>query len=182
VLAAGAWCGPLLNAPGADLPLRPIPLTMSVTERAAPFVQHLIQHMSRHLSVKQLHSGNLIIGGSWPSRLTWSTQPLGAYDALTQADAIVGNFRVACGVVPDVRMLHVLRSWGGVASDTPDHLPFLGPVPGLREAYIAAGGSTFTLGPTVARLLAELLLVGRTSLDVSAYDPARVLRSGGAAA
>jgi sarcosine oxidase subunit beta len=173
VIAAGAWSGPILADLGARLPLRPIPLTMSVTERTRPAVGHLIQHMSRHLSLKQLKSGNVIIGGSWPSRLRWSGEVAGQSDNELLPESIIGNFVVARDIVPLVSSLHVLRSWSGIASDTPDHLPLLGRVPGLIDAYVAAGGSTFTLGPTVGRLLSELIVDGSPTLSIAPFDPGR---------
>jgi sarcosine oxidase subunit beta len=87
--------------------------------------------------------------------------------------SIIGNFTVARDIVPLVSSLHVLRSWSGIASDTPDHLPLLGRVPGLADAFIAAGGSTFTLGPTVGRLLSELIVDGRPALSIAPFDPGR---------
>jgi sarcosine oxidase subunit beta len=173
VVAAGAWSGPVLAGLGVPLPLRPIPLTMSVTERTRPAVGHLIQHMSRHLSLKQLKSGNVIVGGSWPSRLRWSGEVAGHSDNELLPQSIIGNFVVARDIVPLVSSLHVLRSWSGIASDTPDHLPLLGRVPGLVDAYVAAGGSTFTLGPTVGRLLSELIVDGRPALSIAPFDPGR---------
>jgi len=173
VVAAGAWSGPVLESLGAPLPLRPIPLTMSVTERTRPAIGHLIQHMSRHLSLKQLKSGNVIVGGSWPSRLRWSGEVAGQSDNELLPQSIIGNFVVARDIVPLVSSLHVLRSWSGIASDTPDHLPLLGRVPGLVDAYVAAGGSTFTLGPTVGRLLSELIVDGRPTLSIAPFDPGR---------
>jgi glycine/D-amino acid oxidase-like deaminating enzyme len=173
VVAAGAWSGPVLASLGAHLPLRPIPLTMSVTERTRPAVGHLIQHMSRHLSLKQLKSGNVIVGGSWPSRLRWSMEVGGYSENELLPQSIIGNFTVARDIVPLVSSLHVLRSWSGIASDTPDHLPLLGRVPGLADAFIAAGGSTFTLGPTVGRLLSELIVDGRPALSIAPFDPGR---------
>lgn len=173
VVATGAWSGPVLESLGAPLPLRPIPLTMSVTERTRPAIGHLIQHMSRHLSLKQLKSGNVIVGGSWPSRLRWSGEVAGQSDNELLPQSIIGNFVVARDIVPLVSSLHVLRSWSGIASDTPDHLPLLGRVPGLIDAYVAAGGSTFTLGPTVGRLLSELIVDGRPTLSIAPFDPGR---------
>lgn len=175
LIAAGAWSVPILRALGLDLPLWPIALTMSVTERTRPFVGHLIQHMGRRLSLKQAEAGNLIVGGAWPARLIWTGSTLGESRAELLADAIIGNLRVASDVVPAMADLHLIRSWSGIASDTPDHLPLLGRVPGVPEVYIAAGGSSFTLGPTLSRLVSELITMGRTDFDLRTCEPARYL-------
>jgi glycine/D-amino acid oxidase-like deaminating enzyme len=49
----------------------------------------------------------------------------------------------------------------------------LGPVSGLPGVFIAVGGSSFTLGPTYARLVSELMATGQTSMPLQLYRPDR---------
>jgi glycine/D-amino acid oxidase-like deaminating enzyme len=90
-----------------------------------------------------------------------------------QEKSIVGNTAVALKTVPQIGQLNLIRSWTGIASVPPDHLPILGPLRQLPEAFIAAGGSSFTLGPTYARLIAEVICTGSASLPVELYRPDR---------
>ena len=69
--------------------------------------------------------------------------------------------------------LAVLRVWTGVVGVTPDQVPLLGQLHGRPGLYIATGGAGFTLGPTLGRLLSELILFARPSLPLDLYDPVR---------
>ena len=173
VVACGAWSTPLLAKVGVDVPLRSIGLNMNITERVPPILTAMIQHIGRRLSIKQLQSGNVVMGGSWPARLFRSEGEDWPRSALLDQDSIIGNLQTACHVVPAVARMHLIRSWTGIASDTPDHLPLLGRVDGAPDLFMAAGGSSFTLGPTYARLLSELICTGRSALPLDIYQPNR---------
>ncbi len=172
LLAAGAWSREILQPLGVIIPLDPVALTMNVTEAVAPFMGHLIQHIARLLSVKQVAVGNVLIGGGWPAHLETRTLGPDPEPSLYET-SLFGNAAAAVHTVPSLGSLSVLRSWSGIACVAPDHLPVLGPVPSLPGVFVAAGGSSFTLGPTYARLVSELICLGRTSLPIESYRPNR---------
>jgi sarcosine oxidase, subunit beta len=176
LVAAGAWSREILAPHGVDVPLEPLALSMNVTERCKPMLQHLVQHVGRRLSVKQVEAGNVLIGGGWPAAL--SDRPtLGAEPQVRlQACSMIGNVAVAVHVVPALARLQLIRSWTGIASVSPDHLPVLGAIAALPGVFIAAGESSFTLGPTYARLVSELICLGRASLSLHLYRPDRFER------
>jgi sarcosine oxidase subunit beta len=60
---------------------------------------------------------------------------------------------------------------------TPDHEPILGFIPGVEGFVTAAGGSGhgFMLAPAVGRLIAELILDGESSLDLTPLTIQRFL-------
>lgn len=177
LVAAGAWSRELLEPLGVPVPLRPVALSMNVTERCTPLVHHLVQHVGRRLSVKQVEAGNILIGGGWSAALPGGSV-LGSNPTVDlREQSLIGNAAIAIHVVPALAGVSLLRSWTGIASVSPDHLPVLGPVDGLPGVFIAAGGSSFTLGPTYARLVSELM-DGRTpSMSVQCYRPSRFARS-----
>jgi glycine/D-amino acid oxidase-like deaminating enzyme len=174
VVAAGAWTGHVTTMADALLPIVPRALTMLATARCSPQITHLVQHAGAPLSLKQTSDGNILIGGGWPARLRHrggvvdlEERPALAYES------IVGNAAVATRVVPSLRSLPVIRIWTGVVGVTPDQVPLIGQVPGRPGLYIVTGGAGFTLGPTLGRLVSELVLSGRPSLPLGLYDPAR---------
>jgi glycine/D-amino acid oxidase-like deaminating enzyme len=67
--------------------------------------------------------------------------------------------------------LSIARSWASYIDATPDLLPVMGEVPGLRGLVVATGfsGHGFAMGPIAGRLVSELIVDGRTSLDISAF-------------
>lgn len=176
LVAAGAWSREILAPHGVDVPLQPLGLGMNVTERSAPVVHHLVQHVGRRLSVKQVEAGNVLIGGGWPAALEDGCT-LGADPHVRLLErSMIDNAAVALHVIPGLAGLQLIRSWTGIASVSPDHLPVLGPIAALPGVFVAAGESSFTLGPTYARLVSELICLGRASLPLQLYRPDRFER------
>lgn len=175
VLAAGVWTTELGAMIGADLPTIPLALTMSVTLQRAPFISHLVQHAGERLSLKQTPEGNVLIGGGWPAGL--ARDPAGRVDLSRTpdllAESVAGNARAAITAVPELAGLPVLRTWVGTTTVTPDQLPLVGPVPGAPGAFVATGGSAFTLGPSFAQVLTNLIQGRSAGTDLAPYDPQR---------
>lgn len=175
VLAAGVWTTRLGRLLGVDLPTIPVALTMTVTARSEPFLPHLIQHAGRKLSLKQTADGNVLIGGGWPARLAADQSGTPVLDARPELirRSLAANQRAAMAAVPRLAALPVLRTWAGTTTITPDQLPLVGAVPHRPGIFVATGGSAFTLGPSFAQVLSEIIRSAPPSMDLSAYDPAR---------
>ncbi len=173
LVAAGAWSPEILAPYGVRVPLLPVALSMNVTERCAPVVHHLVQHVGRRLSVKQVEAGNVLIGGGWPASLSGS-ETLGPNpEVWLREDSMIGNAAMAIHVVPVLDRLNLIRTWSGIASVSADHLPVLGAIASMPGVFIAAGESSFTLGPTYARLVSELICLGQASMPIGLYRPDR---------
>ncbi|OJY28370.1 MAG: FAD-dependent oxidoreductase [Rhodobacterales bacterium 65-51] len=175
VIAAGVWTTQLGQMMGAHLPTIPLALTMTVTMRIPKLVPHLVQHAGGKLSLKQALDGNILIGGGWPARLP--LLPDGQPDLDTRpellASSLAGNAAMAIRVLPELGKVPTLRSWVGTTTITPDQLPLVGPVPGYPGAFVATGGSAFTLGPCFAQVLADLISGRQASMDLTKFDAAR---------
>jgi glycine/D-amino acid oxidase-like deaminating enzyme len=174
VVAAGLWTGEVTAMADAVLPIVPRALTMMATARTEPAIEHLVQHAGARLSLKQTGDGNVLVGGGWPARLR---QREGVVDVeerpALRYESVTGSAAVAAKVVPALRGLPVIRVWTGLVGVTPDQVPLLGQLHGRPGLYVATGGAGFTLGPTLGRLLGELILTGRPSLPLDLYDPVR---------
>lgn len=171
ILAAGVWCNKLAAMMGSTVPVEQVALTMSVTARTAPLTPYLIQRAGARLSLKQTAEGNILIGGGWPAHL--ATHPDGSVDLRGRgqllAASLAGNAASAVGAVPGVAELPVLRTWVGTTTLAPDQLPVVGPLPGAPGAFVATGGSVFTLGPVFAQLLSELVQGRPPRIDLRPY-------------
>jgi glycine/D-amino acid oxidase-like deaminating enzyme len=79
--------------------------------------------------------------------------------------------------LPALRQLQALRIWTGFRPTTADGKPYLGPVPGRRGVWVAAGheglGVTTALGS--AQLLIDGLMEKKPAIDPRPYLPARAL-------
>eukprot|EP00746_Dinoflagellata_sp_MGD_P013552 gnl/MRDRNA2_/MRDRNA2_129321_c0_seq1.p1 gnl/MRDRNA2_/MRDRNA2_129321_c0~~gnl/MRDRNA2_/MRDRNA2_129321_c0_seq1.p1 ORF type:complete len:386 (-),score=68.33 gnl/MRDRNA2_/MRDRNA2_129321_c0_seq1:27-1184(-) len=60
----------------------------------------------------------------------------------------------------------------------PDAKPYMGHLPDTSNAYIAAGHNCWgiTWAPITGKVMAELVIDGKASIDLSAFDPARFAR------
>jgi len=74
-------------------------------------------------------------------------------------------------VLPALPALGIARSWAGYIDAAPDLVPVLGEVPQLKGFVLATGfsGHGFAMGPIAGRLVSEIVLDGKPSLDLSAF-------------
>jgi D-amino-acid dehydrogenase len=65
--------------------------------------------------------------------------------------------------------------WMGHRPATPDSLPMIGAVPGLRGAWLGFGHQHVGLtgGPRTGEILAQLISGLRPNIDLAAYAPSR---------
>jgi glycine/D-amino acid oxidase-like deaminating enzyme len=78
-------------------------------------------------------------------------------------------------VLPALPLLGIARSWAGIIDAAPDLVPVLGEVASPRGFVFATGfsGHGFAMGPIAGRLIAELIVDGKPSLDISGFRYAR---------
>jgi glycine/D-amino acid oxidase-like deaminating enzyme len=72
---------------------------------------------------------------------------------------------------PGVPGLAIERSWAGYIDVTPDAVPVLGAMASPRGLVVATGfsGHGFAMGPIAGRLVAELVVDGKPSLDLHGF-------------
>lgn len=175
VLAAGAWIENIARMIGLHIPMFPVPLTMNVTEPTVPFIDHMVQHVGKRITLKQVRDGNVLIGGGWSSKFV-KTNGMLDFDKspMINPEAIRGNCKIAQELVPNLGHLRIVRSWPGVTGITADQLPILGEFPDMKGIWIAGGGSGFTFGPLYGTILADLIMDGSTDFKIDAFLPEKL--------
>ncbi|MEM9047822.1 MAG: FAD-binding oxidoreductase [Pseudomonadota bacterium] len=168
VLAAAWGAGDLARPFGTALPTRAEPLHMNVTEAGAPEIRHLIQHAERSITLKQLATGQIVIGGGWSARDRGRDSP-----PAVKLGSFLGNVGVAGRLVPSIRGLRILRSWAGM-NTTMDGASAIGRLSGAPRIVAAIPGDAgYTLGPLVGRM-AGAIAQGRTPPeDPAPFSPDR---------
>ncbi|WP_428273873.1 NAD(P)/FAD-dependent oxidoreductase [Candidatus Palauibacter sp.] len=83
--------------------------------------------------------------------------------------------RAACRYLPGALDGSERVDWVGMRPVTPDGLPAIGRLPGLPNVYVATGHQMLgvTLAPSTGHALAQLVLDGRSEIDLTPFDPAR---------
>jgi sarcosine oxidase subunit beta len=77
--------------------------------------------------------------------------------------------------IPIVEKARIAGGWAGLRPLTPDDHAIIGWAPGVEGFFLAVGfgGHGFQHSPATGRYVAEWLLDGRPSLDLSLFDPGR---------
>lgn len=85
------------------------------------------------------------------------------------------NWAQFARLLPRLADTGLARSWAGRIDATPDLIPFVGPIQGIGGCFVAAGfnGHGFALGPVVGRELANLIVKGRSDVDLHRLRPSR---------
>ena len=158
----------LLHGPpglGMRLPIELFVPQMQATVPLPRVLDVVLLGFGRRLSMKQAASGAVLIGGGKRGWGNLATRQRGL-----AADSMRLGVVDAVEVLPVLRGAEMTRSWVGLEGLTPDEMPIIDRLDGGR-VYLAAGfcGHGFAIGPVVGRLLAEWLVDGRPSVDVSAF-------------
>jgi sarcosine oxidase subunit beta len=168
VNAAGAWGADVGRLAGIDLPIRPLRRQIFVTDpvpgldRDFPLTVEFASSLYFHRE-----SGGVLMGMADP------TDGPG-FDASVNWDFLPTLVERALYRLPILERAKVKTGWAGFYEDTPDKHPIIGGVPGLAGFLCAAGfsGHGIMHAPAAGEAIAELIVDGRTSLDVTplAYD------------
>ena len=94
-----------------------------------------------------------------------------AYDTEVNWDFVARMFEQAEFRAPALAKAGMKTAWAGLYESTPDHQAILGPIPEVEGFWCAAGysGHGFMQAPAAALLLTQLLLDGRSDIDLSYF-------------
>ena len=146
---------------------------MNITEACGERIAHLVQHAERSLTLKQIRTGQIVIGGGWPAEDRGPDRVPGVH-----ARSLLGNVGLAARLVPALRSLRLLRSWAGM-NTTVDGTSVIGRLPGAPRVTMAVPADAgFTLGPLIAKMACALVLGRPPPADPAPFSPARFGTSG----
>lgn len=163
-LAAGSWTTPLARKLQLRVAIKPIRGQIAMLRCERPLFSRVVNEGKRYL-VPRL-DGRIIVG---------STEEDAGFDASTSDDVIAGLMEFAASLVPQLSGATPELYWAGLRPASRDGLPYLGKVPGLENAYVAAGHfrSGLQLSPGTAIVINDLLAEETPSIDLSSFRPDR---------
>lgn len=165
VLAAGCWSSLLDDELAATMPVVPVRGQMALLKFDEPIFNHVIERGRTYLVPRR--DGHVLIGAT--------QEPSAGYDKSVTVDGIAGLLNFGRRLVPRLGEAELVRTWAGLRPGTPDGRPYLGAVPDMPGLLAATGHfrSGLTLAPVTGRVLADLIVRGRTALDISRCLPGR---------
>jgi 4-methylaminobutanoate oxidase (formaldehyde-forming) len=178
--AAGAWARKFGEEIGLHLPLVPVRHQYCIT---APLpgvlpTQPVVRFPDLNGYMRQ-ENGGLLLGGfeTHPLSLDLREQPPSFDIKDTPADlTVLEHFRTAFQpYVPILGEAFLVAERRGLPTMTPDGDFLLGEVPGAPGVYIASGCCVtgISAAPVLGKLLAEMIVDGRASLDIASMHVAR---------
>jgi len=173
VCVAGTHSRDIARLAGMELPIRPSRREAMITEKFdRPQVPAL---MSENVGYFQTPNGDFLPDMRPPDVETFDISGTRGFLSRTAA--------AWAKVLPPLAGVRVIRHWAGYYDMTPDAHPIVGPIPGAEGFYVAAGfsGHGFMMAPIVGKAMAEMLLDGPTSVDVTELQADRFERGGHAA-
>ncbi len=163
-LAAGSWTTALARKLRLRLAIKPIRGQIALLKCERPLFSRIVNEGKRYL-VPRL-DGRVIVG---------STEEDAGFDHSTSEDTIAGLIEFAGSLVPQLSEAPLEKSWAGLRPASRDGLPYLGQVPELENAFVAAGHfrSGLQLSPGTAVVLNDLLAGKPPTIDLSQFRPDR---------
>jgi 4-methylaminobutanoate oxidase (formaldehyde-forming) len=182
VNCAGMWARELAQASGVTVPLWPVEHFYAVTRPLAGVTPDLpvLRDLDGCVYVRE-EVGGLLFGGFEPVARPWTAEPIPADFAFSLLEADPDQFGVlmrgALERIPVLEAAEIQLLLDGPESFTPDGNFVLGEAPGPRGYFVAAGFNSggIAAGGGAGRALAEWIVSGAPTMDLTAYDPRRFL-------
>ena len=167
VLAAGLASREIAATVGIDIPMQAVSLEALVTEAEPHMFDQMLGTAEADFYGHQTKHGSFVFGGS--SGLEGFTRD----DHGLQSNYSLTASCICRGIMkyfPDLSNAKIVRTWAGWKDKCADGVPVLGKVEEVPGLIMACGfsGHGFGIAPGAASQLAELIVKGKTTVDL--YD------------
>ena len=149
VFAGGAWSGEFLSQLGIRLEIEPVKGQIVLLRTSQPTFPCVIQVGREYLVPR--NDGRILVG---------STEERTGFDKRNTAEAVGDLIRFAERLVPNLKHAEFERCWAGLRPYSATDRPYIGRLPQLHNASIAAGHYRYGLhlSPITAVLVRQILL------------------------
>ena len=164
LFTAGAATQPLLAALGVRVPVRRVPGVLAVTSPPAAPLQRVVHAPGIHLRPDA--TGGVLLGATDIDAVVTET----AVPSLALVKPLLDRGR---GVLPSLQNAELVAMRVGVRPMPADGHTVAGALPGLDNAWVIVTHSAITMGPMLARLIANELLGERPAKALAPFRPSR---------
>jgi glycine oxidase len=166
VLAAGARSGQIARKLRAPLPVEPVRGQMIALGGMRTPIQHIVWGPDGYLVPR---ANGLVFAGATVERVGFRRR--------TTKDGVRRMRAMAAALVPQLAAAKQHFEWAGLRPGTPDHLPFIGPLPSDDNVVAATGHyrNGILLGPLTGKLVAQGITSGDWSAVPPEFSPSRVM-------
>jgi len=161
---AGSWTGQLLQRLGIAAGILPIRGQMVLFHCQRPPITRIVNLGSRYIVPRD--DGYVLAG---------STEEEVGFDKRTTEEAIAELTAFAREFVPALQDAPIERTWAGLRPGSFDGLPYLGQLPGIKNAFVAAGHfrTGLYLSPATAVVMSQLIRGEEPQIDLSPFRVGR---------
>ncbi len=180
VLCCGLWTRDLAARLGVRVPLYPCEHMYAVTE-PLDFVEPtlpVLRDTDGYVYIKE-DASKLLVGSfePWGKPLPMENLPLEQQFIELQEDwdHFELPFTKAVEILPPLKEARIVKLMNGPESFTPDTRFVMGEAPGCPNCFVAAGFNSegFEVGAGAGRAIAEWIVEGEPTMDISDFDIAR---------
>ncbi len=163
-IASGAWTERLLDRLGVTTGIMPIRGQMAMFKCDERPFEHVLNEGPRYLVPRD--DGRVLVG---------STEEEAGFDKSTTEEGVGELIALARELVPALRDSPVENTWAGLRPGSFDGFPYIGAIPGLDNAFAAAGHyrSGLHMSPGTATVLCQLMLGETPEIDLSPFRVGR---------
>jgi len=160
LLAAGSWSGELARQIGLELPVEPVKGQIVLLKDEPGKVNHIIKHDDVYLVPRV--DGHILVGASMERVGFQRGTTDGVIDDLLEA---------TCRITPGLKDAKVVEQWMGFRPGSPDGMPYLGPVEGHPDLWVATGHyrNGVALAPGTADLMSRWIMGEAPAVDLSDF-------------
>jgi len=169
IVAAGCWTSQLPEvAPYA--PTRPVRGQMVALRHAGKRISRVLRSERGYIVPRDHETLQNLVAGS--------TIENAGYEKAVTSGGLEKILSAVNELAPSLAGAEIVETWSGLRPGSPDQLPILGPTD-MEGLMIATGHyrNGILLAPVTAKLIAEWITEGRTSLNCEDFSPLRFLRS-----
>ncbi len=163
--AAGPWAEEVGKLAGVDVPVKPDRHEALVTEAVERCLEPmLVDYRPDGCYFVQHYGTGHFIG-------CYTPVPIVPGHNVDASDEFITEMpRRMVRILPKLATVKVLRHWAGSYEMSPDGNPICGRTP-VEGFYVSAGmsGHGFMFGPALGKLMAELIVKGRSTIDLSEF-------------